>query len=262
MALAVLGGEGDGQRYDPHFTAFLPPTAQPSRCTPHPISHTAPRQFPVTPSLPSPHHLRPPTAVEGSPGWAKHDYPCTHSINAEKKQAHHPAAPSKTDGTIGHAPSSPLMMGKLKGQLCPPNLLSPPTLSVRHHTRCHAPGLLQLGRRGCDEVAARFPLPGFTCGRRDTSLGRGADGRTARPALQPWSNGAGSRFSQGSFPRTSPGAATQLRPERYWKAGAGHGPGAGGCLLLPAGSKSAPRQRVQPGTLSRTGKGRGWDGTR
>ena len=157
-----------------------------------------------------------------------------------EKQAQHPAAFSKTNGTIGHTPSSPLMTGKLKGQLCP-QTCSPPMLSIQHRTQRHAPGLLQPS-----EVAVRVPLLGFTCGRWDMSQGGrrqqeeeeeeegvrtqatgGADGRTARPTLQPWSNGAGSCFSQGSFPEC---------PVK------GQGPG------LPPGFTRRDTRELEPGT--------------
>lgn len=163
MALAVLGGEGDGQRYDPHFTAFLPPTAQPSRCTPHPISHTAPRQFPVTPFLPSPHHLRPPTAVEGSPGWAKHDYPCTHSINAEKKAS---ASPSGTFQNRRHDRTrtfQPVNDGEAQRAALPPKpALSPHAQCPASHpvpcSRPPATGQKRLRRGGSEVPAAGIHL--------------------------------------------------------------------------------------------------------
>lgn len=161
----------------------------------------------MTPFLPSPPLLPPPTAIEGSPGWAGLAPQLgeaweTHGIN---KQAQHPVAfsrtkkPSKTNGTTGHAPPSPLTTEKLNGHFCP-QTCSPPAMPGSQR---HAPGLLQPCPGGCDEGATRVPPPGFTRGRWDMSRGdsgsrRRLPGRTrARVPTAGWHVPLSSRGATG-----------------------------------------------------------------
>lgn len=177
-----------------------------------------------TPFLPSPHHLpsthgcrrlpgvgraRPPPACP-SRSWGRRGKP-TASMQRKSKhstQQRFPRAFQNQRRNRTHTPSSPLMTGKLKGQLCPQTCSPPPVLSIQHHTQHHAPSLLQPCRRGCGEVAARVPLPGFTCGRRDISQGDGGSRRRVPGRTQPRVPTAGWHVPLSSRGATGQGAAS------------------------------------------------------